>query len=218
LDEIGDTPQFIQVKLLRVLQFYEFERVGGDKTIKSDFRLICATNQNLGEKITAGAFRDDLFYRINVFEIEMPPLRERKDDLPLLLSHFVQIFNEKTNRRVIGFSPEAMQVLNDYDWPGNLRELKNLVERVFVYCKDSLVGLKDLPPNVLSKSPASETNFLPLPLWNLDNIEKIVIEKCFAQCSYNITKTAELLGITRSTLYSKLKKHGIFSAEEDESV
>ncbi len=145
LDEIGEIPVEMQVKLLRVLQESEFERVGGIKTIKVDVRLITATNRDLAAEIASGGFRDDLFYRLNVVPIHLPPLRERREDIPLLVNHFIARFNERLKKQVAGIEPEAIERLVSHHWPGNIRELENVIERTILFSEGSLIRTSDLP-------------------------------------------------------------------------
>src|SRR5262245_31044680 len=153
LDEIGEIPVEMQVKLLRVLQESEFERVGGIKTIKVDVRLVTATNRDLQQEIGAGTFRDDLFYRLNVVPIHIPPLRERREDIPLLAEHFLAKFNERLKKQVGSISPEAFERLVAYHWPGNIRELENLMERTILFCEGPAIGVSDLPPEIVGAAP-----------------------------------------------------------------
>jgi two-component system response regulator AtoC len=148
LDEIGEIPIEMQVKLLRVLQESEFERVGGIKTIKVDVRLVTATNRDLMQEIAAGAFREDLFYRLNVVPIHIPPLRDRREDIPLLVEHFITKFNDRLKKEISAIEPEAVERLVSYNWPGNIRELENLMERTMLFCEGPLIRLSDLPSEV----------------------------------------------------------------------
>jgi len=163
LDEIGEIPVEMQVKLLRVLQESEFERVGGIKTIKVDVRLITATNRDLAAEITTGGFRDDLYYRLNVVPIHLPPLRERREDIPLLVDHFIARFNERLKKQIAGAAPEALERLVSHQWPGNIRELENVIERTILFCDDAQINLADLPgelggtPNQAMSPPTAST-------------------------------------------------------------
>src|SRR6185369_14559234 len=148
LDEIGEIPVEMQVKLLRVLQESEFERVGGIKTIKVDVRLVTATNRDLLQEIAAGAFREDLFYRLNVVPIHIPPLRERREDIPLLADHFIAKFNDRLKKQIASIAPEAVERLVSYHWPGNIRELENLMERTMLFCEAPAIRVSDLPPEI----------------------------------------------------------------------
>jgi two-component system response regulator AtoC len=155
LDEIGEIPVEMQVKLLRVLQESEFERVGGIKTIKVDVRLVTATNRDLQQEISAGTFRDDLFYRLNVVPIHIHPLRERREDIPLLAEHFLAKFNDRLKKQISAISPEAIERLISYNWPGNIRELENLMERTMLFCEGPAIQVSDLPPEVMAAAPLS---------------------------------------------------------------
>lgn len=208
LDEVGDIPLPTQAKLLRVLQSMEFERVGGIKQIKSDFRLICATNQDLNKNIEKGIFREDLYYRINVLEIALPPLRERKEDIPTIVNHFIKVYSLQTNKLFTGISDEAMEVLVNYDWPGNVRELKNVVESASVYCKLETIGIQHLPQHLHTTSVGT-LNLSQLPTRSLTEIERELIALCLWEAKGNKAKASEMLGISRPTLYDKLKKYNI---------
>ncbi len=214
LDEIGDIPLSFQAKLMRVLQFMEFERVGGTKKLKSDFRIISATNHDLREDIRKGLFRQDLFFRLNTIEIELPSLRERREDIPLLLNHFIQIYSRKMNKAIRGSSSELLPVLENYYWPGNVRELKNIVERAFVYCKEDMIGLQHLPRYIYDMEPQG-MDLSKLPTRSLEEVEKRLVELCLWETRNNKSRAAQMLGITRTTLISKLKKHGISASEEN---
>jgi len=202
LDEIGEISMRMQIDLLRVLEDHVFYRVGGTQPIEADFRTIAATNKNLEEAIKKGAFREDLFYRLNIISIEMPPLRERKDDIPLLAEHFVQRFSRETNKPIDGISRSAMDEMMLYDWPGNVRELENAIERAVVIGKGRKIMAEDLPifhPDHIS-TPRSKS---------LDAVEKTHIASILDETRWNITRTALILGIDRSTLYSKMKRYKI---------
>jgi len=215
LDEVGDIPLPFQAKLMRVLQFMEFERVGGTKKLKSDFRIISATNHNLREDMRRDLFRRDLFFRLNTVEIDLPPLRERREDIPLLFNHFIQIYSRKMNKAIRGSSSELLPVLENYSWPGNVRELKNIVERALVYCKEDVIGIQHLPRYIYDPEPQG-MDLSMLPARSLEEIEKRLVELCLWETKGNKSKAAQILGITRTTLLSKLKKHGISASEEDE--
>ncbi|TKJ38548.1 hypothetical protein CEE37_12340 [candidate division LCP-89 bacterium B3_LCP] len=208
LDEIGDIPLTSQVKLLRVLQSTEFERVGQSKSIKSDFRLICATNHDLMEDIDNRTFREDLYYRIRVLEIILPPLRNRREEISILVNHFIKIYSHQTNKRIRGISDEAMSILVDYDWPGNVRELKNAIESATVYCKGDVIDTHHLP-HLIHTPKIGTLNLSQLPTRSLAEIEKELIALCLQEVKGNKTKAAGMLGISRPTLYDKMKKHGL---------
>ncbi len=211
LDEIGDISPNMQLKLLRVIQEGEFERVGGTETIKVDVRIIAATNRNLEEAMQKGEFRQDLYYRLNVIPIEVPPLRERRDDIPLLVSHFLEKFNREFNKKIQAVDDEAMKFLQSYHWPGNIRELENLLERAVVLNKTGILTTRDFPPYVVqSQEPEIieiDTNRSLNEL--VDAYEKQIILKALRENNFNKLRTAEKLGIHRSTFMSKLKKYGI---------
>lgn len=211
LDEIGDLPPFIQGKLLRVLQEREMVRVGGDKVIKLDVRLISATNRSLKDMIAQGTFRQDLYYRLNVVEIDLPPLRQRKEDIPLLINYFNHRFAERNNKKPSLFSPAALRVLSNYDWPGNIRELMNVVENIVVTHFDTVLQAEDLPScvqNVQQKTLLGEE--LPLELSQaVRMVEKVNILRALELCAYNKSKAASVLNIPRPTLYSKMRELGI---------
>jgi len=207
LDEIGEINQSVQIKLLRVLQEKKFERVGGSQTIEVDVRVIAATNRNLEEEVKAGRFREDLYYRLNVIHLEVPPLRERKDDIPLLISAFLDEFNRENGKSVTGFSQAAKSAIYKYDWPGNIRELRNCVESAVVMAGGSEIVLEDLPPSV-SKASRAESISVPMGI-TLDEAEKLIIEENLAANKGNKSKTADLLGIGRKTLHRKLAEYGL---------
>ena len=207
LDEIGEINQSVQIKLLRVLQEKKFERVGGSQTIEVDVRVIAATNRNLEEEVKAGHFREDLYYRLNVIHLEVPPLRERKDDIPLLISAFLDEFNRENGKSVTGFSQAAKSAIYKYDWPGNIRELRNCVESAVVMAGGSEIVLEDLPPSV-SKASRAESISVPMGI-TLDEAEKLIIEENLAANKGNKSKTADLLGIGRKTLHRKLAEYGL---------
>lgn len=204
LDEIGEIPPSTQLLLLRVLQERRFERVGGEETIQVDVRVIAATNRDLEEAMEIGEFRDDLYYRLDVIPIHLPPLRERRDDIIFLSHNFLKGFAKDYGKYIGGFSQEALDQLMDYGWPGNIRELENVVERLTILAKTNTIGLEDLPPKIRNNAqpePAKENS--------LQSNERTTILKVLQKTDWNKHLAARELGITRSTLYSKLKKHGI---------
>ena len=202
LDEVGDISMKTQIKLLRVLQEKSFSRLGGTEQIKVDARLISATNRDLVAAIEEGSFRSDLYYRLNVVSIQLPPLRERKDDVPLLAVHFINKYNVEFNKKFDRVDRKAMDFMMDYHWPGNVRELENVIERALVIDQGPQVQVKHLPfCNV--ESPLTEE-----PL-SLQEVEKSHIEKMLQKNDWNIAKTARLLSIDRSTLHKKIKKFGL---------
>lgn len=202
LDEIGEINQTTQIKLLRVLQERTFERVGGEETIEVDVRVVAATNRNIEEEVKAGRFREDLYYRLNVVRLQVPPLRERKDDIPLLMDSFLKRFSEENSKSILGFENRARQALYRYDWPGNIRELQNCIESAVVMCSGEEISLEDLPPTI-SRFSGEGSISIPMGL-SLDEAEKIIIKENLAFNNGNKTKTAEILGIERKTLAKKI--------------
>jgi PAS domain S-box-containing protein len=203
LDEIGDVTPAVQVKLLRVLQEKEFERVGESKTNKVDVRVIAATNKNLWELVGDGRFRDDLYYRLKVVSISLPPLRERRDDVPLLVQHFVKKFNRQTGKSLLGASREAMAALMSYGWPGNIRELENAIEHAFVLCRGQYFGLDDLPQEIGRARLSAEVTDLDTP--GEQDVERQRILSTLKSAG-GLSEAARQLGISRTTLWRKLKK------------
>ncbi|MCQ2586038.1 MAG: sigma-54 dependent transcriptional regulator [Treponema sp.] len=202
LDEIGEISQSVQVKLLRVIQNRQFERVGGEKTIDVDVRIIAATNRNLEEEVKAGRFREDLYYRLNVVSVQVPPLRERKEDIPLLVSTFLDRFNEENGKDVKGFDSKAKSALSNYSWPGNIRQLQNVVEGCVAMSVSDTVKLADLP-DYLQNGSGDKSISIPLGT-SMEEAEMIIINDTLAFCGGNRSKCAEVLGIGRKTLYRKL--------------
>jgi DNA-binding NtrC family response regulator len=192
----------IQVHLLRVLEEKEFTRVGGNEPVRVDVRVISATNKDLRKAIEKQEFREDLYYRLNVVNIELPPLRERKEDVPLLAEHFLHKFAMENQKEIAEFSPEAMELVLDYDWPGNVRELENAIERAVILAKDSIITIADLPQENLS--PTYSTT----PRKNLKEVEKGHIWKILRETGENYSEAARILGISRMTLYNKAKEYG----------
>ncbi len=213
LDEVGDMPPPLQVKLLRVLQEMEFERVGGTKTIKVDVRVLSASNRNIKEDVAEGKFREDLFYRLNVINIEVPSLRERTEDIRLLVNHFIEKYRKDEGQERIELSPEAWKVLYSYSWPGNVRELENIIERAVVLNSDGLIGPADLPVELSERQEEVEVDrFIPLeaPLQKtLEQIEEKLIRRALKQCDNVQSHAAEMLGITKSLIQHKIKKYNI---------
>ena len=217
LDEIGEISPAVQVKLLRAVQEREFERIGGTKTIKTDTRIISATNKNLPEEVEKGAFRDDLYYRLNVITIDAPTLRERKDDIPRLVYHFLEKYGKEMNKDVMSVSDEALAMLTAYQWPGNVRELQNVIERAVVLCQTKTVEQKDLPEAVWATEAGEVipepgqlefSKLLPLKTaraaW-----EKRYIERALTMNDGNITHTATAMNIARKNLQEKIKAFNI---------
>ena len=202
LDEVGEINQSTQVKLLRVIQEKSFERVGGTKSINVDVRIVAATNRNLEEEVKNGKFREDLFYRLNVVRIQMPSLRERKDDIPLLLHAFLREFNIENEKNITGFDNRAKSAILKYSWPGNIRELRNCVESAVVMCTGDEIKIEDLPASVREKG---EEKVISIPIgMSLDEAEMVIIQENLAACNGNKTKCADILGIGRKTLHRKL--------------
>ncbi|MBW1714568.1 MAG: sigma-54-dependent Fis family transcriptional regulator [Deltaproteobacteria bacterium] len=215
LDEVGEMPPSLQVKLLRVLQEMDFERVGGTKTIKVDVRIVAASNRRLKEDVDKGIFREDLFYRLNVVHIEVPPLKERVEDIPFLVAHFVEKFRS-SNKKKIELAPEVWKALYSYPWPGNIRELENTIERAMVMSSDESITLKDLPDYVVSekKQAIDLDRIVPLnlPLAEaLDQIEEKLISRALKHSNNVQSRAAEMLGVTRHAMHYKMKKYGMLS-------
>jgi DNA-binding NtrC family response regulator len=231
LDEIGEIPVEMQVKLLRVLQESEFERVGGIKTIKVDVRLVTATNRDLLAEVGAGTFREDLFYRLNVVPIHIPPLRERHEDIPLLADHFIAKFNDRLKKEITAITPEAVERLVAYQWPGNIRELENLMERTMLFCEGPEIRLSDLPPEVAG-APAAGTQPATLPpaaagaaadeagrpapeslkeavRAETERVERELIQRALDATAGNVTQAARKLKISRKSLQTKMKELGL---------
>jgi Nif-specific regulatory protein len=214
LDEISEMSPALQVKLLRVLQEQKFERVGGTRTIHVDVRIIAATNKNLTEAVNKGKFREDLYYRLNVIPIRVPPLRQRKSDIPLLVDHFLKKFQKKRERRIKGFSPEAMDVLMSYSWPGNVRELENVIKRLTILCENEVVQLQDLPEHIYRPEEAPKTQDL-IQDRRIDlseavkDYEKRLILEALEKSNWVKSKAAKLLNINRTTLVEKMKRQNL---------
>lgn len=214
LDEVSEMSPGMQVKLLRVLQEKEITRVGGEKVISVDVRIISATNQTLLDMINKGTFREDLYYRLNVVRLEIPPLRERREDIPLLAQRFLKDFTTKNRKEIKGFTPQAMDLLVRYDWPGNVRELMNAIERSVVLARSEYLDAEDL--SVIRDSSRMISDYLPdvddvgkdVPL---DQVEKVTILRTLESAGGNKSEAARRLGITRKTLHKKLKKYGMMT-------
>ncbi len=201
LDEISTAPVALQTKLLRVLETHDFFRVGGTATISSDFRIIAATNTRLEDEVQQGRFRQDLLYRLNVYTIEIPPLRERRDDIPLLAEYYLNHFRQQYQRSIDGISEEALAALGLYDWPGNVRELVNVMERAVITCREHLLTPRHLP--------FVSQDFLDISGLNLKAMERFLIGLALKKSGFNKTRAAEMLGISRKTLIEKVKKYAI---------
>jgi DNA-binding NtrC family response regulator len=206
LDEIGEISQSVQIKLLRVLEEKRFERVGGEETIEVDVRIVSATNKDLKEEIAKGRFREDLFYRLNVVNIEIPPLRDRKDDIPLLVAAFMKEFAAENGKDIQGIDQKARLALHSYQWPGNVRELRNCIESAVVMSKDSILTVDDLPPGIAADQ---EQDFVRIAAdTTLENAERELIRFTLAQKGGNKSRTADALGIGRKTLHRKIQEYG----------
>lgn len=213
LDEVGEMPPSLQVKLLRVLQEMEFERVGGTRAIKVDVRVLSASNRNIKEDVAGGIFREDLFYRLNVIHIEVPPLHERADDIPLLVKHFIEKYREDEGETRIELTPEVWKALYTYSWPGSVRELENVIERAVVLNPGGMITLEDLPEHVIGAEAEFDVDrFIPpnTPLPNaLERIEEKMIRRALVQCANVQSHAAKSLGITKSLIQHKMKKYNI---------
>jgi DNA-binding NtrC family response regulator len=220
LDEVGDLSMGIQSKLLRVLQEKEFRQVGGIKNIKVDIRLIAATNQDLEKMIQEGKFREDLFYRINIVPIHLPALRERKEDIPLLVHHFLMLYNKKRNKNIKGISPEAMNLLIDFDWPGNVRELENIIERMVIMTDSDIIDVEHVPIEIHGKrvcfnitTPRTNTELkrLKKQIRNqaVENIEKSFIIEALKRNEWNVSKAARDVGMQRQNFQALMRRHTI---------
>ena len=212
LDEIGEMSPMMQAKLLRVIQEREIQRVGSDDTIKVDVRILAATNRNLEDDVAKGKFREDLYYRLNVVTVNMPPLRDRQDDIPLLAQHFLEKYSEKNRKQVKGFSPISMDILLKYDWPGNIRELENAVERSVILLNGDYITEKELPLNI-TQTYSEESDWVATKPANteprpLEEVEKEAILAALEASGGNKSETARRLGINRKTLHQKLKNYG----------
>jgi two-component system NtrC family response regulator len=212
LDEIGDVPLHLQVKLLRVLQERQFERVGSSRPIPVDIRLVAATHRDLAALVKAGAFRDDLYYRINVVTIIVPPLRERREDLPPLIDHFVRKCAEASRKRIVGLTREARDLLLRYDYPGNVRELENLIERAVVLTRDEVIGPADLPLTL--QDPPTETTETAGLAAAVEALERRMIGEALARAHGVQTRAAEGLGVSERVLRYKLRKYGLSGSSE----
>ncbi len=200
LDEIATISQKMQVELLRVLETKKFMRVGGNKEISSDFRVICATNRDLKGMVEKGTFREDLYYRLNVMNIQVPPLRERVDDIPLLVDYFIEKYCTSMNKPTVTIEPAALKRIMGYQFPGNIRELENMIERAIVVGSGKKIELKDLP---------IEKEAIDTSVESLDDFEKLFILKILKKYGWNISRTAQALKVDRVTLYNKIKKYGL---------
>lgn len=226
LDEIGELSLPLQVKLLRVLQEREFERVGGNRTIHVDVRIIAATNQDLETMVEERRFRQDLFYRLNVIPIVIPPLRERRTDIPLLIDHFLTRFNQSKHTEVVGLDDEALRLLTEYDWPGNIRELENMMERLVVLKKQGILSSEDLPQKISRRSiiPELKEQFIRLSedgihlSREVEQYEKHLIMEALKKANGVTARAAQLLHLNRTTLVEKLKRKGVDPRSQVETL
>lgn len=208
LDEVGDLSRQMQVKLLRVIQEREYEPLGSTTTVKADVRIIASTNRDLAQDVSRRKFRQDLYYRLNVVHVDLPPLRERKEDIPLLVRHFIDRFNHMQCRRITGCSERVMLALLRYSFPGNIRELENIIEHAFVVCTNSIIQLDDLPQHLLNQESRERKGGAAMAR-PLDNAEAQTIRGILERCSFSRSKACAELGISRNTLWRKMKKYGI---------
>ncbi|MDR0338861.1 MAG: sigma-54 dependent transcriptional regulator [Desulfovibrio sp.] len=215
LDEIGEISQSMQVKLLRVIQEREFQRVGGHQNIRVDVRLVAATNKNLAHEVEAGRFRQDLYFRLNVVTLDVPPLRDRVEDIPLLAAHFLERFSARNNKPIKGFTPAAMDCLLKYAWPGNVRELENVVERAVVLLVGDYISERELPPSLAGAVAAESARPADLVGLSLDEVEKRAVLQTLAACGGNKSEAARRLGVTRKTLHAKLARYGLAAQDEE---
>lgn len=214
LDEVAELSPDLQIKLLRLLQERCFERVGSGEAVQADVRVVAATNKNLAALVEEGAFRDDLYYRLNVVEIALPPLRERREDIPLLVAHFAEKLAQDNNVAAKSFSTEALNYLTGYEWPGNIRQLQNVVERCLVLVPGDVIAVDSLPPEIRDEDAQfkSAVDLLPVQLDLADTLEKIeaaLIRRALVRADLVQVKAAEYLGISKSLLQYKLKKYAI---------
>ncbi|MBF0627295.1 MAG: sigma 54-interacting transcriptional regulator [Magnetococcales bacterium] len=235
LDEIGDISLSMQTRLLRILQEKELERVGDSRTIRVDVRVVAATNKNLAEQIRLGRFREDLYFRLNVVEINVPPLRQRIEDIPLLVNHFIQKFNRKYEKSIVGVQEGVMEMFSQYPWPGNIRELENAIEHAFVICRLNTIRIKHLPKNLVVQRPCADPTAIefeaepaeeeslppPCPITAAttaatppNGSEKESLLRALEEAQWKKKKAARLLGVSRSTFYRKLEKFGIKATED----
>lgn len=206
IDEIGEVDASTQVKLLRFLELKTFERLGSIKPIKVDVRLVVATNQKLEELVRSGRFREDLYYRLNVIPFELPPLRNRKEDIPILLMHYLEYFSKENQTKRVEIEPSAMKVLQEFDWPGNVRELRNMAENIVVLKGGGRISEYDLPPHLLMKAMTGRAEDASHESLSVEENEKRLVRNALAKARGNRTRAAELMGISRRTLHRKLKQ------------
>jgi DNA-binding NtrC family response regulator len=212
LDEISDMPTELQTRFLRVLQEREYRPLGSTQTMKADFRAIASTNRPIAQALSENRLRSDLYYRLNTFQIELPPLRKRKEDIPPLITQFVKQFSQQLGKPEPEISPDAFQKLLDYSWPGNVRELQNAIEYAVVLAREGMIGVKELPAEIQLPPDLQQAELGALPrsgVQTLDDVERTAIIQALAECRGNKKKAAELLGIQRPTLYNKMKRYAI---------
>ncbi|MBU4054145.1 MAG: sigma-54 dependent transcriptional regulator, partial [Proteobacteria bacterium] len=207
LDEIGDLPLPIQVKLLRVLEEKKIERVGENKPVSINVRIITATHKNLETLIREGSFREDLYFRINVFPLYCPPLVDRREDIPLIAQRFIRQNAVKTTKKILGLTPEAMDRLISYAWPGNIRELRNAIEFAFVLCSSGAIDVKHLPPKLVQSAQASGIVKVNLPVE--DSLQRQELVKILKEVHGNQSEAAKKLGVSRVTVWKRMKKYGL---------
>jgi DNA-binding NtrC family response regulator len=219
LDDIDSLSLDLQVKLLRVLQQKEFEKVGDNKTLKVDIRIIATTNQDLEKLVKENKFREDLYYRLNVINIDMPALRDRKEDLPALIEHFIKLYSEENHKQVKTVSDNLTEILSGYDWPGNIRQLENIIERAVILDTDGMIGEDDLPELLLEKRQIPKREIKGIEISDAESLkdalkepEKIYILKVLQQVGWNKKKAAVKLGVNRTTLYSKIQQYNLLSS------
>jgi two-component system response regulator HydG len=220
LDEIGEISASVQTKLLRVLQEKEIQRVGGEETVKVDVRVVSATHRDLQAEVKAGRFREDLYYRLHIVPLMLPPLRERPEDISSLARHFVTKHSPRVNRRVKGLEDSALKALARHAWPGNVRELENVIEQSLVFAEGEVLTEADLPTHLSTSAPRTDASGLPIPHGDrplpdiLEDIERQLIARAYEKAGGVKTETARLLGIKTSALYYKLEKYGFISKGE----
>ena len=207
-DEIGELPLSTQVKLLRVLQEREYEPLGSNETVKTNIRIVAATNKDLKKLVAQAKFRDDLYFRLAVVKFELPYLKDRKEDIPYLVDHFIRKFNAKTGKKIISVSPNVMNTLMRYDFPGNIRELENITEHGFVLCRGSIIKQEHLPPEIIDINIKSSKSFKSTPITESID-EEAQITATLQNCDGVISKAAAELGIHRTTLWRKIKRYNI---------
>jgi len=217
LDEVADMSLKAQAKILRILQEKKFERVGGAKIIETDVRVLAATNKDLEKEMETERFRQDLFYRLNVIPLFIPPLRDRKDDIPVLVSRFIREFSHKEGLPEKTISPDALEILIEHNWPGNVRELKNLIERLVILTQSDVISGSDIPPFILNQKVGTDNAFLSVNDYRAakSEFEKRFIAKKLLENEGNISRTAEVIGLERSNLHRKIKAYGLEARKEE---